>query len=123
MLNGLLVLAPGGGAEVLPAGLLDSTTDSCSLTIGLLCASRIYLALLAFSSSLSFSSSLISRQTVPGTSHADSASVLSYHTFHSLGHTFPLIFPTPAVYIERGSATAPAPSGTSLARGHHESDS
>ena len=61
-----------------------------SPTMGLLRASHIYLALLAFLlSSLSFSSSVISRQTTLGTSHADSASVLSYRTFHSNGSHLP----------------------------------
>ena len=71
--------------------------------MGLLRASRIYLALLAFLlSSSSFSSSVISRQTTLGTSHADSASVLSYRTFHSNGSHLPPGFQMTLVNYRKG---------------------
>ncbi|KAF8551165.1 hypothetical protein OG21DRAFT_319673 [Imleria badia] len=78
MLNGPPILAPGGGAEVLPAGLLDNAPDSFASS---------WFANNGFSP---FHSSLISRQIASGATSPDSANTPSYHTFHSSGSQRPL---------------------------------
>ncbi|KAG9313649.1 hypothetical protein JVU11DRAFT_5981 [Chiua virens] len=72
MLNGPPVLAPGGGAEVLPAGLLESGPNSLASS---------WFANNGFAP---FHSSLISRQTASGSTASDNADTVAYYrTFPS----------------------------------------
>ncbi|KAI9573349.1 hypothetical protein HD554DRAFT_861105 [Boletus coccyginus] len=73
MLNGPPILAPGGGAEVLPAGLLDSASDSFTSSW------------FTNSGFAPFHSSLVSRQITSSSIPPDGTSTTSYHNFHLNG--------------------------------------